>query len=53
MRENVSAVFHEAESVASGQPVDIAPHCLTVASLISRIYENSVDIADLVMPRTA
>jgi len=52
MRENVSAVFHEAESVASTQLVDVAPHCLAVASLISRIYESSVDIADLVMPRT-
>jgi len=53
MRENVSAIFHDAESVASAQPVDVAPHVLAVASLISRIYENSVDIADLVMPRTA
>ncbi len=53
MRENVSAVFHEAESVISTQPVDVAPHSLAVASFISRIYESSVDIADLVMPRTA
>jgi len=53
MRENVSNVFHETESVASAQSVDVAPHCLAVASLISRIYESSVDIADLVMPRTA
>jgi phosphate uptake regulator len=53
MRENVSAVFHEAESVISAQPVDVAPHALAVASFISRIYESSVDIADLVMPRTA
>lgn len=52
MRENVSTVFHEAESVASAHSVDVAPHCLAVASLISRIYESSVDIADLVMPRT-
>jgi len=52
MRENVSAVLHETESVASAQPVDVAPHSLAVASLISRIYESSVDIADLVMPRT-
>jgi len=53
MRNNVSGVFHETESVVSGQPVDVAPHCLAVASLIGRIYESSVDIADLVMPRTA
>ena len=53
MRQNVSTVFHEAESIASAQPVDVAPHALAVASLISRIYESSVDIADLVMPRTA
>jgi len=53
MRENVSTVFHEAETIASAQPVDVAPHSLAVASFISRIYESSVDIADLVMPRTA
>ena len=53
VRDNVSSVFHEAESVVSAQPVDVAPQCLAVASLISRIYESSVDIADLVMPRTA
>jgi phosphate uptake regulator len=53
MRGNVSTVFREAESVASAQPVDVAPHALAVASLIGRIYESSVDIADLVMPRTA
>jgi len=53
VRENVSTVFHEAESVVSAQPVDVAPHCLAVASLIGRIYESSVDIADLVMPRAA
>jgi len=52
MRENMSAVFHEVESVVRGQPVDVAPHCLAVASFVSRIYESSVDIADLVMPRT-
>lgn len=53
LRENVSTVFHEVESVVSAQQVDVAPHALAVASLISRIYESSVDIADLVMPRTA
>jgi phosphate uptake regulator len=52
MRENVSNVLHEAELVASAQSVDVAPHSLAVASLIGRIYESSVDIADLVMPRT-
>lgn len=52
MRENVSNVFHEAESVISAQSVDVAPHALAVASLISRIYESSIDIADLVMPKT-
>lgn len=53
MRENISTVFHEVESVVSAQPVDVAPYFLAVASFISRIYENSVDIADLVMPRGA
>jgi phosphate uptake regulator len=53
MREDVLAVFREAEAIASAQPIDVAPHSLAVASLIGRIYENSVDITDLVMPKTA
>jgi len=52
MRENISTIFHDTESVISTQPVDVAPHALAVASLVSRIYENSIDIADLVMSKT-
>ena len=49
--ENVATMFHEIETVARDQPAEIGPHILAVASSISRIYDNSLDIADLVMPK--
>jgi len=49
--EKIAATFHEIETFARTQPVELAPHILAVASSISRIYDNSLDIADLVMPR--
>lgn len=52
-RENVWSVFGEVEAAAGGLSVDVAAHVLAVASLMSRIYDNSVDIADLVMPKSA
>jgi len=50
-RENVLSVFGEVEAVAGSLSVDVAAHVLAVASLMNRIYDNSVDIADLVMPK--
>ena len=50
-RENVLSVFGEVEAFAGGLSVDVATHVLAVASLMNRIYDNSVDIADLVMPK--
>jgi len=50
-RENVLSVFGEVEAEVGGLSVDVAAHVLAVASLMSRIYDNSVDIADLVMPK--
>jgi len=50
-RENVLSVFGEVEAAMGGLSVDVATHVLAVASLMSRIYDNSVDIADLVMPK--
>lgn len=50
-RESVLAVFGEVEIAVGGLSVDVAAHVLAVASLMSRIYDNSVDIADLVMPK--
>jgi len=50
-RENVLSVFGEVEAAMGGVSVDVATHILAVASLMSRIYDKSVDIADLVMPK--
>lgn len=50
-RENVLSVFGEVEAEVGGLSVDVATHVLAVASLMNRIYDNSVDIADLVMPK--
>jgi len=44
-------VFGEVEAEVGGLSVDVATHVLAVASLMNRIYDNSVDIADLVMPK--
>ena len=49
--EKVEAMFHEIETAVRDQPAEVGPHILAVASSINRIYENSLDIADLVMPK--
>jgi len=49
--EKVSAMFHEVETMCLDQPAEFGAHILSVASLITRIYDNSLDIADLVMPK--
>ena len=50
-REKVEALFHEIESAIRDLPAEVGRHLLAVASSISRIYDNSLDIADLVMPK--
>jgi phosphate uptake regulator len=50
-REKVEIAFTEIEKTAKGQTLDAVPHVLGVASLLKQIYEHSVDIADLVMPK--
>jgi len=49
--KNVSSLCGEIESVVHKEYVDIAPQILAAASSISRIYDHSLDIADLVMPK--
>ncbi len=49
--EDVATMCNKVETVARNQPAEIGPHILAVASSISRIYDNSLDIADLVMPK--
>lgn len=50
-REKVAALIQEVEKSVHGQPVEFAPHVLAVVSSMRRIYDHSVDIADLVMPK--
>lgn len=51
MREKVEKTFANIEKVAKAQSLDIVPHILAVASILRQIYEHSVDIADLAMPK--
>jgi phosphate uptake regulator len=53
MREKVEKISSTIEKVAKAQPLEVMPHVLAVASLLRQIYEHSVDIADLVMPKEA
>jgi len=50
-QKNVSRLYGDVESVVQAQYGDIAPQVLAVASSIRLIYEHSLDIADLVMPK--
>ncbi len=50
-RERIAVILREIEVTAQAQPMKTVPQVLTVASSIGRIYGNSLDIADLVMPR--
>jgi phosphate uptake regulator len=53
MREEVEKIFSSIERVARAQSLDVVPQVLAVASILKQIYEHSVDIADLVMPKKA
>lgn len=50
-RETFEKLYHEAEVASNSQPAETSPYILSVSSLMSRIYDNSVDISDLTMPR--
>jgi uncharacterized protein with PhoU and TrkA domain len=45
-------LYGEIESAVQKCNADVAPQVLEVASSISHIYDHSLDIADLVMPKT-
>jgi phosphate uptake regulator len=51
LRKNVEMVFADIERMAKEQSLDIMPRVLAVASFLKQIFEHSVDIADLVMPK--
>jgi phosphate uptake regulator len=50
-REKIESIFHEIETAILGLPAEVGRHLLAVASSIRQIYDNSLDIADLVMPK--
>jgi hypothetical protein len=50
-REKVESIFHEIETAILDLPADVGSHLLAVASSIHQIYDNSLDIADLVMSK--
>jgi phosphate uptake regulator len=50
-KERVDDIFHEIETAILDLPSEVGRNLLAVASSIHRIYDNSLDIADLVMPK--
>lgn len=50
-RETVLNTLHEIETIVHAQPIKFAPYILAASSSIERIYDYSIDIADLGMPR--
>lgn len=51
MREDTDKAFTKIEKVAREQSLEVVPQILAIASFLRQIYEHSVDIADLVMPK--
>lgn len=49
--EDVAKMFYEAEAAASTESIEVAPHVLAALASMNRIYDESVDISDLVVPR--
>jgi len=50
-KEKVESTFHEIETAILYLPTDVGRRLLAVASSIRQIYDNSLDIADLVMSK--
>lgn len=49
--EQVNTLFNEIETAVRDLPAEKGRHLFAIASSTKRIYDNSVDIADLVMPK--
>jgi len=49
MREKIEIVFSDIEKVAKDQSVEVLPQILVASSFLRRIYEHSVDLADLIV----
>jgi phosphate uptake regulator len=48
MSEKIETLFTDIEKVAKSQPVEVMPQILAASSFLRRVYEYSVDLADLV-----
>jgi len=51
VREKIERMFAGIEGVTKAQSLDVVPYVLAAASTLRQIYEHSVDIADLAMPK--
>jgi phosphate uptake regulator len=51
MRGRVEEEFANIEGLAQAQSLDVVPRILAVASFLRQIYEHSVDISDLAVPK--
>jgi hypothetical protein len=50
-RDKVDKEFANIEEMAQAQSLDVVPQILSVASFLRQIYEHSVDISDLAVPK--
>jgi phosphate uptake regulator len=51
MRKTVEKDFTCIEGLAQAQSIDVVPRILAIASFLRQMYEHSVDISDLAVPR--
>jgi phosphate uptake regulator len=51
MRGKIEKMFTDIEKTVKTQSLDAVPHILAAASIMRQIYEHSVDMADLAMPK--
>ncbi len=51
MRKDVEKEFASIEGLAQTQAIEVVPHILAIASFLRQIYEHSVDVSDLAVPR--
>jgi phosphate uptake regulator len=51
MHEKSEKAFTDIEKVARAQSLAVVPQILAIASFLRQIYEHSVDVADLVVPK--
>lgn len=50
-RQALADGYNQIETFLRSQAFELAPHVLAIASSMNRIYDYSIDIADLVMPK--